>query len=256
MCQKSLKNLFRQMSHYMGNFLSKHQCGFRKVYNTQYCLLKILEKWKSAVDKGKSFGALLTDLSTAFDCLSHHLLLVKLHAYRFSLSALNLIHSYLKNRKQRTKIDSTYSTWDEILFGVPQGSILGPLPFNIFLCDLFFSMNETDFASYANGNTPYVTGNSTEDVINSLKNVSITLFKWFADNQMKANKGKCQLLISSSENVTINVDGNITGKSICEKLLSVNVDYKLKFSETLDSILKKSWSKSRGSLENITLHKF
>ena len=129
------------MSHCMDNFLSKHQCGFRKVHNTQYCLLKMLEKWKSAVDRGKSFGALLTDLSKAFDCLSHDLLLAKLHAYGFSLSALKLIHSYLKNRKQRTKIDSTYSTWEEILFGLPQGSILGPLLFNTFLCDLFLSMN-------------------------------------------------------------------------------------------------------------------
>ena len=101
-------------------------------------------------------------------------------------------------------------------------------------------MNETDFASYADDNTPYVTGDSIEDVINSLENVSITLFKWFADNQMKANKGKCHLLISCSENITINADGSIIGKSICEKLLGVNFDYKLKFNEHLDSILKKA----------------
>ena len=98
------------MSHYMDNFLSEHQCGFRKGCDTHYCLVKMLEEWKSAVDKGKSFSALLTDLSRAFDCLSHDLLLAKLDAYGFSLSALKLIHRYLKNRKQRTKIDSTYST--------------------------------------------------------------------------------------------------------------------------------------------------
>ena len=68
-------------------------------------------------------------------------------------------------------------------------------------------MNETDFTSYADDNTPYVTGDSIEDVINSLENVSVTLFKWFADNQIKANKDKCHLLISCSENITINVDG-------------------------------------------------
>ena len=144
MCQKIFEKLmFRQMSHYMDNFLSKHQCGFRKVYNTQYCLLKIVEKWKSAVDKGKSFGALLTDLSKAFHCLLHDLLLVKLYAYGFSLPPLKLIHSYLKKREQRTKIDSTYSTCKEILFY----------------------------------NTPYDTGDSIGDVINSLENVSIPLIK-------------------------------------------------------------------------------
>ena len=128
--------MFQQISKFMEPLLSKYQCGFRKGYNTQYCLLAMLEKWKSSVDKGSSFGALLTDLSKAFDCLSHELLIAKLHTYGFSLNALRLVHSYLTNRKQRTKINNKYSSREEILFGVPQGSILGPLLFNIFLCDL------------------------------------------------------------------------------------------------------------------------
>ena len=119
---------------------------FAKVtYSTQYCLLSLLEKLKSAVDKRKSFGALLKDLSKTFDCLSHELLLAKLHAYGFNVAALRLIHSYLTNRKQRAKVNLSYSPWEEILFGVPQGFILGPLLFNIFLCDLFFIMNKIDF---------------------------------------------------------------------------------------------------------------
>ena len=104
--------MFRQISSSMDSYLSKQQCGFRKGYSTQYCLLVMLEKWKNAVDKGKCFGALLTDLSKAFDCLSHELLIAKLHAYDFELSALKLIQSYLSNRKQRTKINATYSSWE------------------------------------------------------------------------------------------------------------------------------------------------
>ena len=86
----------------------------------------------------KAFGALLTDLSKAFDCLSHRLLIAKLHAYGFDYFALKLVNEYLTNRKQRTKVNMSYGSWEEILFGVPQGSILGPLLFKNFLCDLFF----------------------------------------------------------------------------------------------------------------------
>ena len=148
--------LFKQIPEYFEPILSKFQCGFRKGYSAQHCLLAMLEKWKSAVDNKGNFGALLTDLTKAFDCLPHDLLLAKLNAYGFSLPALRLVQSYLSNRKQRTKINSEFSSWEEILFGVPQGSILGPLLFNIVLCDLFFIMNDVEFACYVDENTPFL----------------------------------------------------------------------------------------------------
>ena len=80
--------MFRQINEYMNVFLSRHQCGFRKGYSTQQSPLTMLEKWRSTVDNKKRFGALLTDLSKVFDCLSHELLLVKLHAHGFNISAL------------------------------------------------------------------------------------------------------------------------------------------------------------------------
>ena len=109
----------------MDKFLSKYQCGFRKGYNAQHCLLAMIEKWKKAMDNGNVFGALLTYLSKAFDCLPHDLIIAKLNSFDFNLTALNLIHNYLTKRKQRTKISHSYSSWVDILFGVPQGSILG-----------------------------------------------------------------------------------------------------------------------------------
>ena len=91
----------------MDSYLSKQQYGFRKGYSTQYCLLVMLEKWKNAVDKGKYFRALLTDLPETSDCLSHERLIAKPHACSFDLLALNGIQSYLSNRKQGTKINAT-----------------------------------------------------------------------------------------------------------------------------------------------------
>ena len=86
------------------------------------------------------------------------------------------MQSYLSNTKQRMKINSEFSSWKEILFGILQGSILGPLLFNIFLCDLFFIMNDIDFASYANDNTPFFVGSDLHKVIFKHQNSSKTLF--------------------------------------------------------------------------------
>ena len=92
--------MYKQMSDYLGNFFSKFQCGFRQGISAQHCLLAMIEKWKNSVDKGKTFGALLTDLSKAFDCLPHTLIITKLNAYGFSLFASKLICNYLS---QKTK---------------------------------------------------------------------------------------------------------------------------------------------------------
>ena len=134
-----------QICPYQNNFFSKYQCGFRKGFNAQHCLILMIEKWCQSLDSGGQAAAVSTDLSKAFDCIDHELLIAKLNAYRFDNSSLTFIYSYLSERKQRTKINSSFSCWTEILFGVPQGSILGPLLFNAYICDLFFELGALEY---------------------------------------------------------------------------------------------------------------
>ena len=125
------------------------------------------------------FGILLTDLSKAFDCLSHELLAVKLSAYGVDISAVCFIYVYLTNRKQRTIIEDHYSSWRDLIFGVPQGSILGPLLFNIYLCDLLMFTDNIDIASYADDTTPYVSEVTLDSTVKSLEIVADIFFTWF-----------------------------------------------------------------------------
>ena len=141
--------------------------------------------------KTKYVGAVLTDLSKAFDCLNHQLLIAKLEAYGFGKEALNFIYNYLYNRNQRTKVKSKYSTWREIKFGVPQGSILGPLLFNKFLNDIFLFVENTKITNYADDNTPYAIESSIEKLIESLEHDTTLLLNWFQANEMKPNNDKC-----------------------------------------------------------------
>ena len=96
------------------NVFSIFQCCFRKKYSTQHVLIPIIEKARKILDKGGTFGALLTDLSKAFDCMTHDLLIAKLYALNFDMNVLNLIFDYLTGRKQRAKINSSFSSYLDI----------------------------------------------------------------------------------------------------------------------------------------------
>ena len=139
----------------MNNFLNELLCGFLKAHSTQPALFELLQAWQKELDNRGFIGTILMDLSKAYDCLPHDLLIAKLGVYGLDRSSLKLLMDYLDSRKQRTKVVSSYSEWSEIKHGILQGSILGPLLFNIFINNLFFVIEKSNICNFADDNTLY-----------------------------------------------------------------------------------------------------
>ena len=157
--------------------------------------------------------------------------------------SLKFLISYFTNRVQKVRINNTYSTLKNIIHGVPQGSVLGPLFFNIYICDLFFFVNDTYVANYADDTTPYIAEDTIPEVIEALENCSKVLFTWFQNNGMKANSDKSHLILSTQEVFEANINNDIIYSSNSKKLLGITIDSKLKFDEHLTNLCNKASQK-------------
>ena len=173
---------------------------------------------------------IFNSLSKAFHCLPHDLLLAKLHGYGIDHKSLKVLSNYLIRRKQRVRIDNFYSSSFGILAGVPQGSILGPLLFNIFMSDLFLFFDNIDIANYSDDSTPYLYHMDSTKIGENLQNISAKLLTWFTNNRMKANSDKYHLFILTGGNEqTIYINEVAINSSKEEKLLGITIDNKLNF---------------------------
>ena len=169
-------------------------------------------------------------------------MIVKSDADILHISSLRLIYTYLSNRKQKVKINGTYSSWSDILSRVRRGSILGPLLLNAFIFNLFFFIPDSNIASYADGKTPYSAKKELMHVLHVLKKDS-DMKKWFKKKFLKANPEKYDLLMGTDKNNTLRVEESSITNSECEKLLGIKTDSQFCFQNHVKSLCKKASQK-------------
>ena len=245
--------MYQEIEDFIKDKLSNLLTGFRKNHNTQHCLMSMLERWKKTLHKGGYVCAIFMDLSKAFDTLNHKLLIAKLGAYGFDTKALYYIKSYLDNRKQRVRVNSNFSSWQEISAGVPQGSILGSLLFNIFVNDLFLFVSSSNLSNYADDNTLYTSGYNLKEVKEVLLNDLNKVTEWFFENYMVLNTRKCHFMClgKNTENETFIFKDTIMNNSKEEKILVVSIDNRLTFRSHITELYKKA-SQKKSALSRIS----
>ena len=165
-------------------------------------------------------------------------LIAKLGAYGFETDALRYMKSYLTNRKQRVRVNKTFSEWERITTGVPQGSILGPLLFNIFLNDLFLFVSNASLSNYADDNTLYTFGDNLKKNKDNLRSSFDTVHQWFYENYMVLNAGKCHFMClgNNTENETFLFHNILMENSKEQKILGVIIDNKLNFKSQVNYV--------------------
>ena len=232
-----------QMISFFCDILNPALSAYRKSYSCQHVILQLTEYWREALDINDYVGTMAMDLSKAFDSMLHGLLIAKLHAYGMSKTACGMIVSYLSNRRQRVKISGEVSNWSTINRGVPQGSVLGPLLFNLFLNDLFFVKLSGKIANYADDNHLYNKNECIENLKIDLVNDANAAVTWFHENHMIANPDKFQCIMLSRNggvSIPLSVHNNILYPTDEIKVLGVTLDDSLNFKSHVTDICNRA----------------
>lgn len=228
------------------NLLHGTQSGFRPNHSCETALVHMLDKWLTAIDRGDLVGVIFVDFRKAFDLVDHDILLKKLEVYRISKTSLSWFDSYLKSRKQKVSFNNTVSSQINIKYGVPQGSILGPLLFLLFINDLPLHTNVfTDL--YADDTTLYETNSSKKEIEVQLQKALSDLAQWCKLNGMVINMDKTKAMLVTTrqkrsridEELKISLNEMPLSLVSNDKVLGIQVDNNLTWSEHISKVSKK-----------------
>ena len=238
----------------LSNFLHQHellyrtQSGFRAGRSCETALVNMVDSWLNAIDNSKLIGIVLVDFKKAFDLVDHQILKNKLKVYGINDEALRWFDNYLSNRRQQVMINNCKSNFQSISCGVPQGSILGPLLFLLFINDLPLYTRNVHTDLYADDTTLYDMQDSMEQIENNLQSALNNLHIWCKENGMILNssKTKVMLVTSSQKRQRLERDvldlkfNNDTLNSISnDKILGVFVDNNLAWTDHTKHLTKK-----------------
>ena len=210
-------------------------------HSCETALLSLTEKWRKDLDNHKTVGIISMDLSKAFDSIPHDLLICRLKEYGVDERAIKLLKDYLTNRTQRVKLGCICSTWQLITKGIPQGSILGPVLFNIFMNDLWHSVKHSTLCIYMYADDTQISfadkdPTKVEEAINS---DLMSIDRWYEENSMKRNPDKYQAMLlgkATANGLNFKCDNTTLPLSSEIELLGETVDNKLKFENHTRSI--------------------
>ena len=172
------------------NLFYEHQYGFRQRHSTQHAIITLVDRITHSLDKGDIVISVFLDLKKAFDTVDHHILLKKLFAYGIRGNSFKWFQSYLSNRSQYVMYDNKKSKTQYISCGVPQGSILGPLLFIIYMNDICNVSNLLYTIMYADDTSVSLSGNNLDNVINQLSTELNLLTDWLKSNKLSLNAQK------------------------------------------------------------------
>ena len=226
----------------------KNQHAYRRKHSTTTCLVEVTDFIHTNLDSGLMVGLVSTDLSKAFDTLSHSLLLTKLQKLGFSTNAIDWIKSYLSNRTQQVSMNGLVSSTKTVEAGVPQGSILGPVLFIVFTSNFHEHFPDHKITAFADDTQILVTGHSSDEIKMKAETAIENAQRWFTANSLKINPTKSEVMIFSgkrkTEDVLIQVqDGNDikwikTTRSM--KILGVIVDDQLSWKNHISKIKQRT----------------